>query len=45
MTLELDKKEINLIEFLRQLGYGQVTVFVQDSKPVRIEEGIKSKKL
>lgn len=43
--MELDEKEISLIQFLRKLGYGQVTVFVQESKPIRIEEGVKSTKL
>lgn len=42
---ELHEKEKRLLEFIRQLGYGEVTIKVQDGLPVMVEEGIKKVKL
>lgn len=35
--LELTSQEKELIEFIRNLGYGDVTVIVQNGKPIRLE--------
>ena len=43
--IELSDKECKLIETLRAILYGEVTVFMQDGQPVRIEELRKSIKL
>lgn len=43
---ELTRREQALIEFIRtQVQFGTVTIFVQDSQPIRIETGIRSVKL
>jgi len=42
---KLHEKERRLLEFIRQLGHGEVTIKVQDGLPVFIEEGIKKVKL
>jgi len=43
---ELTRREQALIEYIRtQMQFGTVTVFVQESQPVRIETAIKSVKL
>ena len=45
-TIELTQRERALIEYIRtQMQFGTVTVFVQESQPVRIETAIKSVKL
>lgn len=36
--MELSEKEHKLIEHLRKVVYGQVTVFIENSQPVRIEK-------
>lgn len=42
----LTRREQALIEFIRtQVQFGTVTIFVQDSQPIRIETGIRSVKL
>ena len=38
----LSKQECNLLEFLRGIKYGRVTVFIKDGKPVRGEEPLKT---
>lgn len=38
----LHEKERNLIEFMRELQYGKVTIKVQDGLPQVAEEGIKA---
>ncbi|RPI49402.1 MAG: DUF2292 domain-containing protein [Deltaproteobacteria bacterium] len=38
----LSDKEKKLIEFLRKIPFGKLTVFMQNGQPVRIEEAIKS---
>ena len=44
--IELTQRERALIEYIRtQMQFGTVTVFVQESQPVRIETAIKSVKL
>lgn len=35
---DLKDKEKTLIEKLRTIPYGQVTVFIQNNQPVRIEQ-------
>lgn len=43
---ELTRREQALIEFIRkQVQFGTVTIFVQDSQPMRVETGIRSVKL
>jgi hypothetical protein len=39
------KKERHLIEMMRELGFGEVRIFVADGQPVRAEEIKKSVKL
>lgn len=41
----LNKKEINLITLLRGMTFGKVTVFIENSLPVRVEEIKESVKL
>ncbi len=41
----LREKEKKLIEFIRELEFGEVTIKVQDGLPVMVEEGIKKVKL
>lgn len=43
--LELSEKEKKLIEFLKDLDYGEITVMIIDSQPILIEEMKKSIKL
>ena len=42
---EVSEQEVNLIKFLRDLGYGNVEVTVQDGRPILIKQAIKSVKL
>lgn len=42
---ELHEKERRLLEFIRQLGYGELVIKVQDGLPVMVEEGVKKTKL
>ena len=37
-------RELKLLKFIRAMGYGQFTLFVQEAQPVRAEEAIKSTK-
>lgn len=39
------EKEKNLIEFIRQLRYGEITIKVQDGLPVMIEKAKEKVKL
>jgi len=41
----LHEKEKKLLEFIRELQFGEVTIKVQDGLPVLIEESIKKVKL
>lgn len=38
----LTEKEIHLLKFIRELGFGEVRIFVADGQPVRAEEIKKS---
>ena len=38
------EKELRLIQMIRELGYGEVRIFVADGQPVRAEEIKKSVK-
>lgn len=42
---EFTENEVDLIERLRSVMYGEVVVFMQAGQPVRIEKGIESQKL
>ena len=39
------EKEDNLIRVIREIGYGEIRVIIQDGQPVRVEELKKSIKL
>jgi len=39
------ERENTLLEELRKIGYGRVTIFIENGQPVRIEEALKSVKL
>lgn len=41
----LDDKEKRLLEFIRQLKYGEITIKVQDGLPVLIERATERVKL
>jgi hypothetical protein len=38
-------KEIRLLEFIRSLGHGEVTIKVQDGLPVMVEKALEKVKL
>lgn len=40
-----DEREQKLLELIREIGYGEIKVIINDGKPVRIEELKKSIKL
>ena len=42
--LEFTKKEKRLIQMIRELGYGEIRIYVTDGQPVRAEEIKKSVK-
>ena len=42
---EINEKEKKLIEFIRQLGYGEILIKVQDGLPVMIERATEKVKL
>jgi len=41
----LSEQEKRLIEIVREIGYGEIRIIVQDGRPVRVEETKKSIKL
>ena len=43
--LILNEQEIRLIQMIRDMKYGEIHIFIADSKPVRAEEIKKSIKL
>lgn len=43
--IELNEKEKNLIQIIRNLQYGEIRIIVQDGLPIRVEELKKSIKL
>lgn len=45
MYEEVTENELELLRTLRKIPYGQVTIFMHASQPVRIEKGIESKTL
>lgn len=45
MQLEVNEQEKKLIDFIRRLEFGEVTVTVQGSKPVVIKQAIQTIKL
>ena len=44
-SIQLHEKEKRLIEFIRRLGYGEVTIKVQDGLPVMVERATEKVKL
>jgi hypothetical protein len=42
---KLHEKEKRLLEFIRRLGYGEITIRVQDGLPVMIEKATEKVKL
>lgn len=42
---KLNEKEKRLIAYIRQLGYGEIVIKVQDKTPVMIEKAIEKVKL
>lgn len=43
--IELTEREEKLIRLIRELGFGELSIFVADGQPVRAEEIKKSIKL
>jgi len=41
----LHERELKLLEFIRRLGYGEITIKVQDGLPVMIEKTTEKVKL
>ena len=41
----LSEQERRLIKIIRELGYGELKIIIQDGRPVRVEETKKSIKL
>jgi len=41
----LHERELKLLEFIRRLGYGEITIKVQDGLPVMIEKATEKVKL
>ncbi|WP_242844205.1 DUF2292 domain-containing protein [Caloranaerobacter azorensis] len=41
----INEREKKLIEMIREIGYGEIRIIVQDKQPIRIEELKKSIKL
>ena len=44
-SLKLTEKEENLLNMIRELGFGEIRIYVADGQPVRAEEIKKSVKL
>ena len=44
ISKDLTPNEEELIDYLRRLDYGRVTIFVEQGNPIRVEEGMKSVK-
>ena len=42
VTAQLSSQELQLIEMIRNLEYGQLTITVKASKPIHVEEVRKS---
>jgi hypothetical protein len=43
-VIKLNEKEIQLIQMIRKIGYGEMHIHVSDGKPIRAEEIRKSVK-
>lgn len=43
--LELSRQELHLLLFIRRLGYGELTVKVQDGVPVSVERACQKVRL
>ena len=43
--LALNEKELQLIRLMREIGFGEVKIIIQDKVPIRVEEFKKSYKL
>ncbi len=43
--VQLSEKEEKLIRLIREMGFGELRLFIADSQPVRLEEVRKSIKL
>ena len=41
-TVEVSGQELQVLQLIRQLGYGQLVITVRDSKPCHVEEIRKS---
>ena len=41
----LDEKEKALIRYIRQLGYGEITIKIQDELPIMVEKATEKIKL
>lgn len=44
-NIELTPQEEKLIRLIRTIGYGEVHIFIKESKPIRVEEIKKSIRL
>ena len=44
-TLELTDKERKLIEYLRNIPFGEATVIMHEGQPVRVEKALEKTKL
>lgn len=42
---QLTKQEVHLIQMIREMNYGELHIFISESKPIRVEEIKKSIKL
>jgi Uncharacterized small protein (DUF2292). len=45
LSTVLSEQELRLVQMIRDIKYGEIHIFVADSKPVRVEEIKKSIKL
>ena len=43
--MELNEKEVKLIKLIREIEFGELKIFVQNSIPIRVEEIKRSIKL
>lgn len=43
--LALNEKELHLICLIREIGFGEIKIIIQDKVPIRVEEFKKSHKL
>jgi hypothetical protein len=43
--IKVSSKERNLINYIRELGFGRLYVIVHQNQPVRVEQAIKGQEL